>query len=351
MLKRKIQIIVCLVLIYHTGSGQIKIEPSPINWYSIEQADSMNNKNAKPIFIDVYTDWCGWCKYMMQTTFANPDIANYINNNFYPVRFDAETTDTVVFRNKSYVNKGNGIKAKHELAYVLLNNQFSFPTIVYLTKNNAMTQIPGYMSVKEIEPVLIWFAEEVYINCSFDEWKMLYYNHYAEQYKDESIKEKIVLISDTTGRIDWNSFKDASDLSLKEKKPIFIYLYTDWCGSCKIFTDMVLKNKIISEYINLNFYAVKFNAASQSDEYLYGQKFSGSGVMKPHQLSYTLLKQSFKFPAIVIISSEKQKLDEIHGFLTSRRLETIINYFGSGAYLNIIFENFMKDFKGKINEM
>ena len=50
------------------------------------------------MFIDVYTDWCGWCKHMMKTTFANKGIANYINTQYIPVRFDAETLDTITFR-------------------------------------------------------------------------------------------------------------------------------------------------------------------------------------------------------------------------------------------------------------
>jgi thioredoxin-related protein len=348
MLKRKIALSFFLIFIYNSVSSQTKIEPSLIYWYTIEQADSLFKKFPKPMFIDVYTEWCGWCKHMMQTTFANPSVANYINTNFYPVRFDAETFDTIVFRNKTYINKGIGTKPKHELAGWLLNEQYSFPTIVYITRNNNMFQIPGYMTTNEIEPVLVWFSEEVNTNCSFDEWKYLYYNRYSQIYKEEIISEKLIPGPDTTGKINWLTTNDASEMSLKDHKPMLIYFYTDWCLSCKLYTDMVLRDSVISNYINKKFHPVKFNASSQDKEILYGQSFSGNGIDQPHQLAQSLIKQSFKLPVLVIINSDKQKLDEIHGFLSGVQTEMIINYFGSGIYKVKKFDDFIKEFKGKV---
>ncbi|MFT6716831.1 MAG: thiol:disulfide interchange protein, partial [Saprospiraceae bacterium] len=62
---------------------------SAIKWLTMEQAYKASRTLDKPIFIDVYTSWCGWCKRMDQTTFRDPVVANYINTNFYPVKFNA----------------------------------------------------------------------------------------------------------------------------------------------------------------------------------------------------------------------------------------------------------------------
>lgn len=76
----------------------------PINWLSIEEASNLYQQNPKPMFVDVYTDWCGWCKKMDASTFQDLSIAQYLNSNFYPVKLNAETSDSLNFMGKTYYN-------------------------------------------------------------------------------------------------------------------------------------------------------------------------------------------------------------------------------------------------------
>ncbi len=328
--------------------SQTIVEPSPIKWLTIEQADSLFDKKPKPMLIDVYTDWCGWCKYMMKTTFANKGIAGYINTNFYPVRFNAETFDTITYQGKQYINPGVGGKPKHDFAKYLLNGRFSFPTIVYTDRKRNLYQIPGYTEIKDIEPLLVYFSEDIYINARYDEWKILYEFNYKKVYTDDIAKIDSVNFPDTSGIVLTKSLKDASELCLKNKKPLLIYIYTDWCQSCKVEDGIVFKNKVISDLINEKYNFVKFNAASQKSETLFGDIYKGTGPGRPHQLSYALLKQSFKFPAFVFISPEKVKLNEMHGFILPYQLEDVLVYFSEEKYKTQSFEEFVKTFKGKI---
>ncbi|GIV27707.1 MAG: hypothetical protein KatS3mg027_1521 [Bacteroidia bacterium] len=68
-----------------------------VKWLSFKEAQELNKQAPKPFLVDIYTDWCGWCKVMMRTTYSNPNIAGYINTYFYPVKFNAETKDTIEF--------------------------------------------------------------------------------------------------------------------------------------------------------------------------------------------------------------------------------------------------------------
>ena len=69
---------------------------SAVNWMSWEdaiaalEADKKAGRKGKKIFVDIYTDWCGWCKKMDKETFQVPKIAAYLNQHFYPVKFNAE---------------------------------------------------------------------------------------------------------------------------------------------------------------------------------------------------------------------------------------------------------------------
>jgi len=78
-----------------------------VKWLSFEEAIALNKKTPKPILIDVFTDWCGYCKKMDLYTYANKTIATYINENFYAIKLDGEekkqliiSTDGVVIPKK-----------------------------------------------------------------------------------------------------------------------------------------------------------------------------------------------------------------------------------------------------------
>ena len=73
-----------------------------IKWISFLDAVALNKKQPKKMIIDVYTDWCGWCKTMDRTTFKNKDVVHYINQYFYAVKFDAESKDTIKFDDKIF---------------------------------------------------------------------------------------------------------------------------------------------------------------------------------------------------------------------------------------------------------
>src|SRR6056297_1859404 len=99
----KFSLITALLFIF-TFSGFTQ-QDTKVNWYSFEEAVKLNKENPKKVLIDVYTDWCGWCKKMKKQTFNNPEIAQYINENYYPVRFNAETNKKVQFKGRTFAKK------------------------------------------------------------------------------------------------------------------------------------------------------------------------------------------------------------------------------------------------------
>ncbi|RLD78480.1 MAG: thioredoxin, partial [Bacteroidetes bacterium] len=139
------------ILLNYGLSAQYTVSPSPVKWYDIDQVFELNKKEPRPILIDVYSNWCSWCDFMMKTTFANKGIANYINKNFYPVRFNAESLDTIEFQGKKYFNRKIGRKPTHDLASILLEGKLSYPSVVYFDLSGKKTVVSGYKEPKDIE--------------------------------------------------------------------------------------------------------------------------------------------------------------------------------------------------------
>jgi len=158
-------------------SVNIKAQESKVKWYSIEEAIELNKKDQRKIFIDVYTDWCGWCKKMEATTFTNPEIAKILNEEYYAVRFDAETKDTINFAGQIFVNEGDRSRSPHQLAVALLQGKMSYPSVAYLNENNQLlTSVPGYYTADRLEPILMFFAEDAFMSKSFEEYQKEFSN-------------------------------------------------------------------------------------------------------------------------------------------------------------------------------
>ncbi len=152
-----------------------------IQWHTFQEAVELSKKDKKKIFIDVFTDWCGWCKVMDRNTFPNPVISKYMNKHFYAVKLNAEMKDSILFNNHLFVNSAPNTKGStHQLASSLLNNQMSYPTTVYLDENFSMlTQVPGYRKPEELEPILKFFGE--------DAFKTVKWEDYSKTFKGEVV--------------------------------------------------------------------------------------------------------------------------------------------------------------------
>jgi thioredoxin-related protein len=142
-----------------------------LKWYSIEEVQKLSAENPKKVFIDVYTDWCGWCKKMDATTFKDPRIIKILNEDFYAVKLDGEGTEAIIFKDKQYNFVPQGRNGYHELAAALMNGKLSYPTTVYLDENLNMIQpIQGYMEVNNLELILIFLGKDHYKNQTWQDF-------------------------------------------------------------------------------------------------------------------------------------------------------------------------------------
>lgn len=137
-----------------------------IKWISYDEAVKLSKKKPKKIFVDVYTDWCGWCKKMDKTTFKDPKVAEYMNKYYYAVKLDAESEKKIVFQGKELTES------------VLATKVFGitgYPSTVYLDFDEKIIQpVPGYMDVVTLKKILNYIGEDHYKTQSWEQFQMSY---------------------------------------------------------------------------------------------------------------------------------------------------------------------------------
>src|SRR5688572_9227280 len=134
-----------------------------VKWLSWEDAQAKNKVEPRKFIVDVYTNWCGWCKKMDVATFQKQDISSYINSNYYAVKFDAETKSDIHFKDKTFKFVRQGSSGYHQLAAEITFGKLSYPTIVFLDENLDVIQpIPGYQDPTSLDKIMKYFAENYY---------------------------------------------------------------------------------------------------------------------------------------------------------------------------------------------
>ena len=152
------------LLILTIALFSLSLSAQKINWMSFEEAVEAQQITPKKIFIDAYTVWCGPCKMLDKNTFQNKDVADYVNENYYAVKFNAEGNETINFQGKTFKNPNfdaskKGRNSSHQLsAFYGIN---AYPTIIFLDEDsNLIAPLPGYKTPQQLELYLKLFKTD-----------------------------------------------------------------------------------------------------------------------------------------------------------------------------------------------
>ena len=179
-IKPIILLLLCSICVHNIAQDSIK-------WMTVQQLNVAMKKQPKKIMLMYHTDWCTYCKSMKETTLLNQDVIEYINTNFYPVKFNAEYPEPVAFNNRNYVHLNPGVHKKfHQLArqYIIINKAIGFPTFVFFDENYGlpMPATRGYKSVEKLERYMRYVGDNIYIRKSFAEHE----SNFVSQFNKET---------------------------------------------------------------------------------------------------------------------------------------------------------------------
>ena len=127
------------------------IESTNLRWHSIKDIESLTD-SKKGVIVDVYTDWCKWCKVMDKETFADPDMIAYLNENFHLVKFNAEEKSTLNFKGQSFNYTKGGKRGYNALAAKLCQDKLSYPSFVVLDSDlNTLDVLRGFKKAEQFK--------------------------------------------------------------------------------------------------------------------------------------------------------------------------------------------------------
>ncbi|MEP7169208.1 MAG: DUF255 domain-containing protein [Bacteroidota bacterium] len=310
--------------------------PSLVKWMTFKEAQEQNKKNPKPFLIDFYTGWCGWCKHMMKTTYSTPELAGYINQWFYPVKFDAETKDTVYYRDTAYVNKGTGPRATHDLTFKFLGNSISYPSTVFITNNfQYMLNSSGYLDVKTLEPILIYVLENIFKTAPYEEFK----KNFLKAFYDSSFVEN--------KQLKWHTFNEALSLNKIKPKKLIVFINAAWCNGCRVMYKTTFADSSLAKYIDEKFYLVSFNAESNDSIVFNGATYQNDHAngFPFHQLAVSLTGNSLTLPTTVFIDENFKTLDVLPHYFSGDVMPPVVHFYGEDVFKTTKWEEYSKKFK------
>ena len=157
-------------------------------------------------------------------------------------------------------------------------------------------------------------------------------------------------------KIQWMSFAEALEAQKKEPKKIFMDVYTDWCGPCKLLDKNTFQNPDVSRYISTHYYAVKFNAEGQEEINFFDQVFTNPNFV-PNRKGRNATHQFTRFlgvkgyPTVVFFSEQGDPIMPVVGYHKPQQLELYLKMIKQGDYQVFSkpedFEKYRKAFRPK----
>lgn len=337
---KRILSVIFSVFLFFAATAQERIK-----WISMQEAIDKNKTEPRKIVVDVYTDWCGWCKRMDATTFVSPDVVSFINANYWAVKFDAEGNDKVTYKGQEYINlppvvtsDGRSKKNTHPLAVKLLNGRMSYPSLVYLDdSSNVIAPVGGYRDANGLMPFLVYFAENLH--------------QYADlqQFTDDFAKAYGGPVPVDSLRVHWLDVEVAFERAEKEDKKVFLFFYSDWSVPSHLMEQVSFEDSLIAKFINTNYLPVRFNVTSSDTVKLREHSFANQKKDHPyHDFAVSILNGDMKMPTMVFLTPQAELITRTQGYFTRKTVEPVLHYFSNETFKTVPWETYRAQFTSVI---
>ena len=132
----------------HTAAG------TGPKWQEWDPAYADASKSNRVVLVDLYTDWCGWCKKMDKDTYAEASVIEKINKDFVSVKLNPEKAQTYTYEGK----KMTGQELVQRLNTLGGGSFRGYPTTAFIIPNakgeDTVIIVSGYLGPDQFKSAL-----------------------------------------------------------------------------------------------------------------------------------------------------------------------------------------------------
>jgi thioredoxin-related protein len=144
-----------------------------LKWHKYNEGIAEAKKSNKKILLDVYTDWCKWCKKLDVEVYENDKVAAYLKKYYVLIKVNGEGSEKLKF-------KDNEIS---ETQFTGAMGVTGYPTMFFLdSKGDQIDKLASFVTADKFLPIIKFFGEDHYKK---ENWEAFYKN-YSQK---ESIKK------------------------------------------------------------------------------------------------------------------------------------------------------------------
>ncbi|MCB2205334.1 thioredoxin fold domain-containing protein [bacterium] len=132
-----------------------------VDWLGYGDAVARAGKENKTVLVDVYTDWCGWCKKMDRDVYGDSDVQKYLAEYYVAAKLDAESATTHNVQGKKATER--------EIARAY--GVTGYPATIFLNeKGETITILSGYVQKERFLLVLEYIHERIYEHQGWEDF-------------------------------------------------------------------------------------------------------------------------------------------------------------------------------------